>query len=53
MNKLRSINRKLDKAFTIIFEGMVFTMFATIGVLGIAALILLIGIAIQTTVDLF
>ncbi len=53
MNKLRSINRKIDKAFTIIFECLVFTMFSMIGVLGIAALILLISIAIQTTVDLF
>jgi len=53
MNKLRSINRSIEKIFAIILEGIVFTMFSMIGVMGIAALILLISIAIQTTVDLF
>ena len=52
MDKLRSINRSIEKVFAIILECIVFTMFSMIGIMGIAALILLISIAVQTTIDL-
>lgn len=52
MDKLRSINQSIEKVFAIILECIVFTMFSMIGIMGIAALILLISIAVQTTIDL-